>query len=311
MHILLVFCDGMGLGANDPATNPFFHAPMNTLRAWFGKIPTRDDGILYGDAAILVPTDAQLGVPGVPQSGTGQTTIFTGINAPAAIGQHLGPYPNDALRAILKRDNLFMQVQALGLHAAFGNAYPPFFFERLDRGKARRTATMQAALAAKVELRGVNALARGEAVSALAMDNHFWVERGAPVPLITPRIAGENLMRLAQQFDFTAFEYAPTDMAGHKDDRTEILRVLNEVDEFWSGIVAQMNPQRDLIIITSDHGNIEDWSIKGHTLNPVPTILIGAHRDELAPKIHSLVDITPAIVELLASQNGDLSFRML
>ena len=88
-------------------------------------------------------------------------------------------------------------------------------------------------------------------------------------------------------------------MAGHKDDRGDILGVLNELDEFWGGLIAQMNPETDLVIITSDHGNIEDWTLKGHTLNPVPTILIGAHRDEAASRIHSLADITPTIIQLL------------
>lgn len=301
MHILLVFCDGMGLGANDPATNPFFHAPMQTLRALFGKIPTRDDGVLYGDTAILVPTDARLGIDGMPQSGTGQTTIFTGINAPAAIGEHSGPYPNEALREILKRDSIFLQLERSGFTTAFGNAYPPFFFERLARGKARRTATLQAALAADIKIRDMYDLARGKAVSGLAMDNRYWVEQGAPVPLITPYIAGENLMRLTQQFDFTAFEYAPTDIVGHKDNRDDILKVLNEVDEFWDGIVAQMNLEHDLVIVTSDHGNVEDWSLKGHTLNPVPTILIGARRAEMATHLRTLADLAPKIVELLKS----------
>jgi 2,3-bisphosphoglycerate-independent phosphoglycerate mutase len=150
-----------------------------------------------------------------------------------------------------------------------------------------------------VKIRDMYDLARGEAVSGLAMDNRYWVENGAPVPLITPRIAGENLMRLAQQFDFTAFEYAPTDIVGHKDNRENILNVLNEVDEFWGGIVAQMNFENDLVIITSDHGNVEDWSLKGHTLNPVPTILIGARRERVAERIHALTDITPSIVEFL------------
>lgn len=309
MHILLVFCDGMGLGANDvgssvgsanhETSNPFFHAPMKTLRALFGKIPTRDDGVLYGENAILVPTDACLGVQGVPQSGTGQTTIFTGINAPAAIGEHLGPYPNEALRAILKQHSIFKQLDTLGFSTAFGNAYPPFFFERLARGKARRTATLQAAIAGDVRVRDVNDLARGDAVSGLSMNNQFWVENGAPVPLITAHIAGKNLMQLAQQFDFTAFEYAPTDMVGHKDDRKNIIAVLNEVDELWGGIVSQMDLENDLVMIVSDHGNIEDWSAKGHTLNPVPTILIGARRAEAAEKIRALTDIAPTIVALL------------
>lgn len=299
MHILLIFCDGMGLGANDRATNPFFVAPMTTLRALFGKVPTREDDVLNSVGALLVPTDARLGVEGMPQSGTGQTTIFTGINAPAAIGEHLGPYPNEALRVLLQKHSIFKQLDALGFSTAFGNAYPPFFFERLERGKARRTATLQAAIAGGVRLRDVDDLAAGEAVSGLALDNHYWAELGAPVPRITPRIAGENLMRLAQQYDFTAFEYAPTDMAGHKDNRDDILAVLDELDEFWGGVIAQMNPETDLVMITSDHGNIEDWTVKGHTLNPVPTILIGAHRDEAAKSIHSLANITPTIIQLL------------
>jgi hypothetical protein len=299
MHILLIFCDGMGLGANDPATNPFFVAPMTHLRALFGKIPTRDDSTLYGAGAVLVPTDARLGVQGMPQSGTGQTTIFTGINASAAIGEHIGPYPNQALREILGEHSLFKQLKAMGFSTAFGNAYPPFFFERLERGKARRTATLQAAMAGGVRVRDVNDLQTGDAVSGLAMDNRYWAEMGAPVPVITAHIAGENLMRLAQQFDFTAFEYPPTDMAGHKDNREDILAVLKELDEFWGGVVAQMNPETDLVIITSDHGNIEDWTVKGHTLNHVPTILIGAHRTEAAERIRSLTDIAPTIIYLL------------
>lgn len=299
MHILLVFCDGMGLGVPDPATNPFFHAPMQALHAWFGKIPTRDDGVLVGENAILVPTDANLGVDGLPQSGTGQTTIFTGVNAPAAIGEHYGPYPNEALRAILKRDSIFLQLENLGLRTAFANAYPPFFFERLARHKARRTATLQAALAAKIKIRDVDDLARGEAVSGLSMDNRYWVEHGAPVPLITPYIAGQNMMRLAQKFSFTAFEYAPTDMVGHKDKRDDVLTVLNEIDECWRGIVSQMDLENDLLIITSDHGNVEDWTAKGHTRNPVPTIAIGARRAEFAQHIRALTDLAPTIRALL------------
>ncbi len=299
MHILIVFCDGMGLGANDAATNPFFHAPMNTLRALFGKIPTRDDSVLFGANAMLVPTDANLGVDGLPQSGTGQTTIFTGVNAPAAIGEHYGPYPNEALREILKRDSIFLQLENSGLRTAFANAYPPFFFERLAVGKARRTATLQAALAGKVRVRNIDDLARGEAVSGLSMDNRYWVENGAPVPLITPYLAGQNMMRLAQQYAFTAFEYAPTDMVGHKDKRDDVLVVLNEIDECWRGIVSQMDLENDLVIITSDHGNVEDWTAKGHTRNPVPTILIGAQRAFAAQRIRALTDIAPTIVELL------------
>lgn len=315
MHILLVFVDGVGVGENDPSLNPFLNVPMPALRMLVGDIPTlppkngagEQVGISTvrqsGRKAMLVYTDAVLGVPGMPQSGTGQTTIFTGVNAPAAIGMHSGPYPNAELQQILARDNLFQQLRARNLRVAFGNAYPPIFFERLARNKARRTATMQAALAGGVRLRGVDDLARGEAVSAFSLSNREWRKRGVRLPTLTPREAGHNLMRIAQENDFTAFEYALTDMAGHKNDREWIIEVLMELDEFWGGLVEEMDPDETLLIITSDHGNIEDWSVKGHTRNPVPTILVGAQRDRVGAQIHSLVDITPAIVEALT---GDI-----
>ncbi len=302
MHILLLFVDGVGLGERDPEQNPFLVARMPVLHGLFGEIPTRAQGRYDKDTAILIPTDTTLGIPGVPQSGTGQTTIFTGINAAAAIGTHEGPYPNATLREIIAGGSLFQQVRAAGLSAEMGNAYPPIFFERLARNKARRTATMQAAIAAGVRMRDIHDLRAGHAVSAFSLTNRAWVERGAPVPLVTARQAGRNLMRLAQENDFTAFEYFLTDAAGHKNDHAWILEVLAELDEFWGGLLEEQNLAETLLLITSDHGNIEDWTVKGHTLNPVPTILIGAGREEAASRIHSLVDITPTVMHLLIAK---------
>lgn len=299
MHILLLFVDGFGLGDDDAARNPFLSAPTVTLRALFGEVPTRGNGRYRGAEAILVPTDATLGVSGIPQSGTGQTTIFTGVNAPATIGMHSGPYPNATLREIIADGNVFQELRAAGLCAELGNAYPPIFFERLARSKARRSAIMQAALSAGVRLRDIHDLRAGNAVSAMSITNKLWREHGASVPLITARQAGRYLMRLAQQNDFTAFEYFLSDAAGHKNERGWILQVLAELDEFWGGTMDELDPRKTLLIITSDHGNIEDWSVRGHTLNPVPTILVGVRREEIAPKIHSLVDIAPAVVRAL------------
>lgn len=142
MRVLMIFFDGWGLGTNDPLTNPLLTTPMPTLRGLFdGAMPTRGNGDFRSAHATVVPTDATLGVAGLPQSATGQTAIFTGVNAPRAIGEHLGPYPNAALRKILAHDNLFQRLVAAGRRVAFANAYPPIFFERLARNKARRSAT--------------------------------------------------------------------------------------------------------------------------------------------------------------------------
>lgn len=296
MSLLLVFLDGVGVGANDPATNPFLHARADTLRELFGAIPTLNNGVYSSSRARLVPTDALLGMPGLPQSGTGQTTIFTGINASAAIGHHYGPYPNDELRAILKRDNVFKQLAARGKRIAFANAYPPIFFERLAIHKARRTATMQAALAGGARFRDVNDLQAGTAVSGFSITNAEWVKRGARLPIITRRQAGRILMHIARENDFTAFEYALTDIAGHKGDRDWIVDTIEEVDELLAGILDELDDQVT-VLFTSDHGNIEDWTAKGHTLNPSLTIVLGPGRDQIAENISSLTDITPTVID--------------
>ncbi len=303
MSVLMIFFDGWGLGANDPATNPFLTVPMPTLRALLdGTMPTvtqphvSGDGHLQSARATVIPTDATLGIPGLPQSATGQTTIFTGVNAARAIGEHLGPYPNAALRKLLAQENLFQQLTALGRSVAFANAYPPVFFERLARNSARRSATSYAAFAAGVRYRDIDDLRVGRAVSAF-VTNELWRARGADVPAITPFEAGQNLARLCREYDFTLFEYFLTDAAGHRGESAFTTSVLDEVDQLLSGVLDGVDLTESLIVTTSDHGNVEDLSAKGHTLNPVPTILIGKGREQMAPRIHSLEDLTPAIVE--------------
>ncbi len=299
MRVLMIFFDGWGLGANDPGRNPVLAAPMPTLRDLFaGNWPTNDHERLVAPRATLVPTDATLGVPGLPQSATGQTTIFTGVNAARAIGEHLGPYPNPALRKILAEDNLFQRLVATNRRAAFANAYPPNFFDRLARGKARRSATAYAAHAGEVRYRTIDDLRAGEAVSAF-VTNDLWIEHGADVPRITASEAGTNLARLARVNDFTLFEYFLTDAAGHKGNPEFTRKVLDEVDELLRGVLDASDLTDTLILTTSDHGNIEDTTAKGHTRNPVPTLLIGAGRERVAARIRALDDITPAVVDLL------------
>ncbi|MBI2844908.1 MAG: hypothetical protein HYX86_00005, partial [Chloroflexi bacterium] len=107
LHILLIFLDGVGIGPADPEVNPFLSASMPNFRSLLsGEIPTLGNGHLQSAGAILVPLDANLGVAGLPQSATGQTTLLTGINAPAELGSHYGPYPNHKLREILAEENL-------------------------------------------------------------------------------------------------------------------------------------------------------------------------------------------------------------
>ena len=70
---LMLFLDGVGLGAADPATNPFMQAELPTLQALLGisHLTGQTAGTVTAQAALL-GLDAQLGVGGLPQSATGQ-----------------------------------------------------------------------------------------------------------------------------------------------------------------------------------------------------------------------------------------------
>jgi hypothetical protein len=73
---------------------------------------------------VVVPTDPRLGVEGRPQSASGQTTILTGVNAPALIGYHKQGFPNQALREIIKAHSIFRQLLEAGVKPiTFANAF--------------------------------------------------------------------------------------------------------------------------------------------------------------------------------------------
>ena len=67
--------------------------------------------------------------------------------------------------------------------------------------------------------------------------------------------------------------------------------------------LATLDLERTTVILTSDHGNIEDLSTRNHTLNAVPTIAWGPARERVAQQVHSLADITPAILDVLESES--------
>ncbi len=78
---------------------------------------------------------------------------------------------------------------------------------------------------------------------------------------------------------------------------------------FIRALLGKLDLERSTVILTSDHGNIEDLSVRNHTLNLVPTIVWGPHRSRIAPRIRSLADITPVIVDVLTKgteSNGEL-----
>jgi hypothetical protein len=297
-RVLFLFLDGVGIGPRDAGINPFARANLPVLSALLGGLPFSDAPRLEGERALVMPLDANLDVDGMPQSGTGQTTLFTGLNAAALLGEHYGPYPDERLGTLLGY-NIFHRLLELDRTVMFANAYPPIFFDRIARGTDRRSATAQAVGAANVPYRTADHLRQGRAVSA-SLTNERWPHPDDLPPIITPREAGHNLEKLSREYDFTLFEFFLTDVAGHRPARLSAVTILERIDEFLGGILAEFDLDDGLLLITSDHGNIEDSSTRRHTRNPVPAIIAGAQRQRLAARLSSLADVTPAIVELVA-----------
>jgi len=125
------------------------------------------------------------------------------------------------------------------------------------------------------------------------------IERGEEVGLRTPEQAGDVLAKIVAANRFTLYEYFITDKIGHAQDREAARRVLPMLARFIRALLSRLDLQSSTVILTSDHGNVEDLSVRNHTLNPVPTIAWGRHRARIASRIRSLTDLTPTIVDVL------------
>src|SRR5512135_3632866 len=112
MAVYMMFWDGVGYGREDESSNPFFAATLPTfLKVFGGTMPSLKRRSLSSAIATTVPVNTTLGIRGLPQSGTGQAAIFTGVNAPKIVGKHFGPHPYTSLIPIIQEKNLFVQLE--------------------------------------------------------------------------------------------------------------------------------------------------------------------------------------------------------
>ncbi len=293
----MIFLDGVGIGKEDYNYNPFFKYKFNSILDIFGEIPTLKNQFLSKDNYFLFPTDAKLGMKGLPQSGTGQTSIFCGVNAAKLVGKHFGPYPYSTLVPIIKEKNIFSDYLRKGKKAAFANAYPKVFFKYIKSGKSRLSVTSLSCTLSGLRLNRVTDVRKGNALTA-EITNERWNEKlGYHLKVIKPQTAARRLLRLAARNDFTLYEYFLTDHMGHGRFDGNIGKTIGELDDFLFTILKELDKYNLTLIICSDHGNFEDLSVKTHTLNPALTITAGKHAGRLYEKIKDLTQIKSAIIE--------------
>ncbi len=306
-HILLIFLDGIGLGDDDPETNPFAVADTPTLiklangHRWLART-----GIQHSERAVFVPTDAQMGVPGKPQSATGQATILTGRNVPHLIGEHYGPRPNEAIRTILHQDNFFKQVVAHDLPAALLEGYPPRWHDTVNRGKRLRSSYQEAAHSAGLPLFTEKEIYSGDALTVDWTGDGWRKELGyIDNPIYTPIEAGVKMAHLGRRYAFSFFSHWVTDTIGHRGTVADGAHMLEIFDGVMAGALASWQDEDGLMIITSDHGNMEDLRHTKHTENTVPTVIIGEGKEAFASSLHSLADLVPQMARYLFDTTTD------
>ena len=294
--VLLFFIDGLGIGARG-AQNPFDGLPDAEPLAQFENEETTT---VHG--GIVVPTDARMGIAGRPQSASGQTTILTGVNVPQLLGYHKQGFPNAAMLEILREHSIFLQLKSAGVGpATFANTYTQRFFDERPRWVSATTAAMEAAA---VPFRRVTDLKDGRAVYH-DFTNQVLIERGEDAELRSAEQAAEVLAALVVENRFTLYEYFITDKIGHKQDLELARTTLQNLARLIRELLVRIDLNKTSVILTSDHGNIEDLSSRNHTLNPVPTIVWGAGKEWIASRIENLADITPAIVKVLTGKGTD------
>ncbi|MBN1893380.1 alkaline phosphatase family protein [bacterium] len=291
MAFLFLFIDGLGTGERDASKNPCAHPGIRHLACFSGD-PA-------GSACGCKPIDANLGMPGLPQSATGQTALFTGINAAECIGRHLAGFPNRELRGILKEHSLLKRMCEMGRKTVFYNAYRPIFFSLPEEKKWKLSATTVITLAAGLSFRTLTDLGDGKALYH-DLTNESLIQRGFDIPLFTVEQAAHILAGALREHDFILYEYFLTDHAGHSQDIGSAAAEIRKLDRWTDRLLDGIRPE-DTVLLTSDHGNIEDLSVKTHTRNPAMMRIWGPGRDFLENRIRSIQDVTPAVIEWMGA----------
>jgi phosphopentomutase len=96
----------------------------------------------------------------------------------------------------------------------------------------------------------------------------------------------------------TLFEYFHTDKLGHGRLDMPPGVLLGQLDAFFGTLLDALDPKRDTLLVTSDHGNLEALGQKTHTRNPVPLLAYGWAAPFFASAT-DLRDVAPAIVAAL------------
>ncbi len=276
MAFIFLFVDGLGIGSPGEM-NPFSDKDRPYKSFEFltdGQPLTIKSEEVEGNNLVYKKIDACLGVDGLPQSGTGQATLFSGENASRILGRHFGPYPHSKIRFLLEEKSIFHQIQEVNGSCYFMNAFPDLFFERAESRNRWSCCTLMTK-SAGIHINTVEDVVEENAITAEILQDAWKEKLDINVPVISEAQAAKRVLKIAQKKDFVLVEYYLTDKAGHKQDLKYAHKILERYDRFLKALLDEKD-EHDTILLTSDHGNLEDLSVKTHTFNKVPLFVYGS-----------------------------------
>ena len=300
-RILLLFVDGIGLApAGD--TNPLSMVDMPAVRALLGG-PLTLEQVQQRHGLVLVPIDATLGVPGLPQSGTGQTALFTGENGAVILGHHVPAFPGPTLRKLIAERSLFKLVLEAGQRAVFANPLPASFVAAVENGERRGSVTTWAAIAAgRSVMRDLEDLRASRAVAWDVSGDHFAARAGYDVGS-SADAAGRTLAAIAGGADLTVWETFLTDLAAHGRWGLRVDDALARVDGLLEGLLAALPD--DLTVVLPAIMATSRTRLTAFTRETPCPCWRSDRRQRTSPGSTSLLEVAPAILEGLANSRSN------
>lgn len=224
------------------------------------------------------------------------------------------------MRKIINQGNLLIHLKKRAIKAKFINAYPVYstfftsshikidseggfiFSDTFPHPFRRRLSTTTCMMLTAGEKPFNEEDVRRENSLYQDFSNKILIDRGLSLPLFTPEKAADILYKLSTQFDVILYEYFQTDLYAHRYPRENCIQLILELDRFIGRLISQLDKNKTTLVLTSDHGNIEDLSGPLHTTNPVPLLVWGKHRTLLAEQINDLSQVTPQILNFVTDQ---------
>jgi len=109
----------------------------------------------------------------------------------------------------------------------------------------------------------------------------------------------------SRAYDFAIVNFANPDMVGHTGVMEAALRAMAATDEAVGRVVDATLAQGGALVVTSDHGNVEEMLFPDgsmntqHSKNPVPVVLVAEGAERWSVRDGALCDIAPTLMSLL------------